>query len=587
MSTSKHIPQHIIDDIIARSDLVEIIGSRITLKKRGQNYLGLCPFHQEKTPSFNVIPQKQFYYCFGCSASGNAIKFLMEYEHRPFLDVLTDLSHALGVELPSQSTQEEDLKKQRDFFILEQARQFYQDQLKHSPQAIDYLKNRGLTGQIAKRFALGFAPPAWDSLSNALQQEGIQTSELIQTGLAVAKKQGAGVYDRFRNRIMFPIRQTRGHVIAFGARTIGDDTPKYLNSPETLLFQKSHELYGLYEVLQCDYHPEFIVIVEGYMDVIALHQYGLTQAVASLGTATNPKHLQRLLRHTQTVIFCFDGDNAGQQAAFKAVIMSLAHMRDGIQIKFMFLNANDDPDSLIRRIGAEGFKQRVQQAEPLSQVFFKLLKQQWPMNTPDTKAQFAKKATEYLNTMPAGVFRELMFEQLAKLLGVYLSDLDSLTQPDYQEARKKTHQETQKTQKEARKPNQRLNPAQSAIALLLQEPKLARHASPLDFELTLSDSQLLKILLQLYDSQPNLSIGEILERLNQEQQDSVTWLATHKFPFDSEGMLAEFSGAMARLNESQRETELDTLINRSKHEQLSPEEKQRLTQLLSQRDVNL
>lgn len=570
-----HIPQHIIDDIIARTDLVELIGSRLSLKKRGQNYLGLCPFHQEKTPSFNVIPQKQFYYCFGCGASGNAIRFLMEYEHRPFLEVISDLSHALGVELPSQNTQEEDLKKQRDFFILEQASQFYQDQLKHSPQAIDYLKNRGLSGQIAKRFGLGYSPPGWDGLSTALQQTGVQTAELIQTGLALEKKQGTGIYDRFRDRIMFPIRQTRGQVIAFGARTLGDKTPKYLNSPETNLFQKSQELYGLYEVLQADYHPEFIVIVEGYMDVIALHQYGLTQAVASLGTATNPKHLQRLLRHTQTVIFCFDGDNAGQQAAFKAVIMSLAQMRDGIQIKFMFLNANDDPDSLIRRIGAEGFKQRLQQAEPLSQVFFKLLKQQWPMNTPDTKAQFAKKATEYLNTMPVGVFRELMFEQLAKLVGVYLSDLDSLAQSAYQESKPK-----------ARKPIQRLNPAESAIALLLQEPKLARHAPPLDFDLNTSERQLLKTLIQLYHSEPNISIGESFERLTQEQQSRFAWLATHKFPFDSEGMLAEFNGAIARLNESRLEKELNDLIDRSKREQLSPLDKQRLTQLLSQRAAN-
>lgn len=570
---AKNIPQAFIDDVIARTDIVELIQARVAIKKKGHNYLGLCPFHQEKSPSFSVNPQKQFYYCFGCGASGNAISFLMNYDHRSFIDAITDLSSTLGLEVPlEQNPQGPD--RQRDYALLEQAAHYYQQELKRSPAAIDYLKRRGLTGQVAKQFALGFAPAGWEHLIQAMTQVGFTFAELEQNGLIVKKEQGGG-YDRFRQRVMFPIRDARGRVIAFGARTLGNDTPKYLNSPETPLFQKNQELYGLYEALQHHHSPGAMLIVEGYMDVIALHQHGITQAVATLGTATNPKHLQRLLRYTNEVVFCFDGDNAGRNAAFKAVIMSLPLMRDGIQLRFMFLNADDDPDTLVRRVGKDGFLQRLQKAEPLSTVFFELLKQQTPLNSPDSKALYAKKATDYLNQMPAGLFKELMLEQLAKTLEVYVRDLETLAAPP-------------KTATSRPKPSPQglLNPAQQAIALLLQEPKLAKQGVEPDAiaQLAVPGASLLSKLLAWYAEYPQLTVGELLGHLDDPaEQQEVAQLAARRYPFASMGIIAEFAGAIERLHAISLENELQQLIEKSKQISLSPIEKLRLTELLSQR----
>src|SRR3990167_1510976 len=569
MTMTKQIPQPFIDDVIARTDIVELIQTRVTIKKKGHHYLGLCPFHNEKTPSFNVNPQKQFYYCFGCGAHGNAISFLMNYDHLPFVEAITELCNPLGLEIPTSDAASTSNHK-NDYELLTKATTFYQQQLKQSPAAIHYLKTRGLTGHIAKHFQVGFAPDEWDSLIRFFQPNADLLTQLEINGLLIKKDSGS-CYDRFRHRIIFPIHDTRGRVIAFGGRTLGDDLPKYINSPETPLFQKSHELYGLYEVLQHHHQPSSIIMVEGYMDVIALHQYGICNTVATLGTATNPKHLQKLFRYTSEVIFCFDGDKAGQQAAWKAVLMSLALMRDGIQLRFMFLPQKDDPDSLIRRVGYEGFQQRLQNAKPLSSVFFELLQTEISLDTPDSKALFAKKAAQHLNQMPKGIFRELMFEQLAKQLQVYVSDLQPL--------------QTTPQPKTTPKRMSLLNTAQQAIALLLQEPKLALQNPSLNRleKINLAQIPLMVQLIQLLQTNPKLSVGELIAHFPDEKdQQEIAYLASRRLPFSVTAILSEFNGAMEQLYQQNLNQEVETLIKKSNPPPLKNEEKKRIPHLLTQ-----
>lgn len=565
----KHIPQHFIDDIVARTDIVDLIQSRISIKKKGQNYLGLCPFHNEKTPSFTVNSQKQFYYCFGCGASGNAISFLMNYDHLPFIDAITELCSPLGFEIPTTDTSNAP-NHTSDYELLNKTTAFYQRQLKQSTEAIQYLKTRGLTGHIAKHFQIGFAPDEWESLIRFLQPNATLLSQLETNGLIIRKETG-GCYDRFRHRIIFPIRDTRGRVIAYGGRTLGKELPKYINSPETPLFQKSHELYGLYEVLQHQHQPSSVMIVEGYMDVIALHQYGICNAVATLGTAINPKHLQKLFRYTSEIIFCFDGDSAGQQAAWKAVLISLPLMRDGIQLRFMFLPEKDDPDSLIRRVGYEGFQQRLQKAKPLSAVFFELLHTETPIDTPDSKALFAKKATQYLHQMPKGIFRELMFEQLAKYLHVYVGDLQLLppTPSRFKFTKKRTGL---------------LNAAQQTIALLLQEPKLALQTPSQDLleKIKLPQIPLLIQLIELLKLHAKISVGEIITHFSEENdQQEIAYLATRKLPLSTMAVLSEFNGVLEQLHQKSLNQELEYLIEQSKSKTLTDQEKKRITELLT------
>ncbi|MEX1056641.1 MAG: DNA primase, partial [Natronospirillum sp.] len=329
------IPQSFIDEVIDRVDIVDVIGHRVKLKRTGKNYSALCPFHNEKTPSFSINPQKQFYYCFGCGAAGNSLKFLLEHDRLEFPEAIEELARLAGMEVPREQNPEADRKRQQQktlYGVLEQASDFYRQQLRQhagGDNAVRYLKDRGLSGQVAQQFAVGYAPPGWDHLMKALgADDRAQLKRLIDSGLVIAKEDGK-TYDRFRDRIMFPIRDSRGRVIAFGGRVLGDDKPKYLNSPETPVFHKGRELYGLYEALQVKRQPERFLVVEGYMDVIALHQYGLPYGLATLGTATSEEHLQKMFKLVGEVIFCFDGDKAGRQAALRALDIALAEATDG------------------------------------------------------------------------------------------------------------------------------------------------------------------------------------------------------------------------------------------------------------------
>lgn len=562
------IPQPFIDDLIAAANIVDIINARVSLRKQGSSFVALCPFHDEKTPSFNVIPEKHFYYCHGCGAHGNAIGFLMQYDRMEFIEAVKYLANDLGFTLPEEGA-EQTPSYSEDFEWLEKVDEYYQDCLKRQPDAIAYLKSRGLDGKTAKYFHVGFAPQGWDGL---IKKFGEKTRDCLSRNGLVVQKDDNRCYDRFRNRVIFPIKNTAGKVIAFGGRALGDEMPKYMNSPETPLFHKSQELYGLYEVLQKSRSPQAIILVEGYMDVIALHQYGIENAVATLGTATNPKHLQKLFRYTNEVIFCFDGDAAGQKAAWRALVTNLAAMRDGIQLRFMFLPDREDPDTLVRRIGKQGFLQRVDQAAPLSQVFFDLLKKEIPLDTPDAKANFANKAMSYLNRMPKGIFRELMLAELAKQINVYVSDVESSS--NMSEQKKGRIKRTASL----------LDPAQKAIALLLQEPKLQREAINIaQWEtIDLPGIPLLLAIVKLLQAKPGISVGEIIAHFEEESmREEVAMLAARRLPFAAEGILAEFNGAIAALEKHHKEQAINHLIEKSKRDALSADERKRLYQLLT------
>jgi len=394
------------------------------LKKTGQNYTGLCPFHKEKSPSFSVSQDKQFYYCFGCQASGSALKFLMEFERLEFLAAIEMLAGNAGMQVPQTSSQgspERNERRKSIYNILEQSAHFYQAQLKqnsHKAQAIDYLKARGVSGEIARDFGLGYAPPGWDNLYKDQAKTNLEHDLLIESGMVVNNKDEDKTYDRFRDRIMFPIRDIRGRVIAFGGRILGEGQPKYLNSPETPVFHKGRELYGLFEARKRTQKLTQLLVVEGYMDVVALAQNNINYAVATLGTATSGEHLERMFRLVSRLVFCFDGDNAGRNAAWKALAVALPLMRDGRSARFLFLPDGEDPDSLVRKEGKDKFEWRLDQAQPLPDFFFNKLQADIDIKSLDGKAHLSNLAMPMINEIPSGVFKQLMIEQLSILTGL-------------------------------------------------------------------------------------------------------------------------------------------------------------------------
>ncbi|MFA5493862.1 MAG: DNA primase, partial [Porticoccaceae bacterium] len=423
------IPQRFIDDLLDKVDIVEVVGARISLRKSGKNYSARCPFHDEKTPSFTVNPDKQFYYCFGCGAGGNAIGFVMDYDRADFPGAVEMLARHAGMEVPRENRERDpaDGRRKQLYALLDEAEKYYRTQLRKHPDArlaTEYLKKRGLSGVIAGQFGIGFAPPGWDNLISQLGDDDQRVQLLLEAGLVIRKEgESNRVYDRFRQRIMFPIRDTRGRTIGFGGRVLGDDKPKYLNSPETPVFHKGSELYGLYEAHTALREIPNLVVVEGYMDVVALAQHGIHNAVATLGTAATVEHLAKLFRYTAEVIFCFDGDSAGRKAARRALETSLAAMTDGRSARFLFLPEGEDPDTLVRKLGAEGFGKLLSAAEPLSEFLFATLEDGVNLATVDGKARLSKLAAPLINRIPEGVYRQLMLKQLAQRTDM---DVDSL-----------------------------------------------------------------------------------------------------------------------------------------------------------------
>ncbi|HET7756728.1 MAG TPA: DNA primase [Steroidobacteraceae bacterium] len=418
------IPQHFIDELIIRADIVEVIGARVPLKKSGREYKACCPFHDEKTPSFWVSPDKQFYHCFGCGKHGTVIGFLMDYDHLAFPEAVEELAARLGLEVPHEGGGEAGAKRADEplYELMARVARWYAAQLAREPRAKEYLANRGLAGATLERFGLGYAPNSWNELLRGFGADDAQRRRLLDTGLIVERERGARggerYYDRFRDRIMFPIRDARGRTIAFGGRIIDAGEPKYLNSPETALFHKGRELYGLYETRRARSSLVRLVVVEGYMDAVRLHQEGIDYAVATLGTATTAEHLRRMFRVVPAVVFAFDGDRAGRAAAWRALQQALPEAREGREIRFLFLPEGHDPDTLIAAEGRAAFERRLEEALPLSEYLVRELSEQSDLAHADGRARFAELARPQFAKVPAGVYRELLLERLAQVVGL-------------------------------------------------------------------------------------------------------------------------------------------------------------------------
>ncbi|GMQ87014.1 MAG: hypothetical protein BMS9Abin08_0212 [Gammaproteobacteria bacterium] len=573
------IPQTFIDDLLNRIDIVEIIDSRLSLKKTGREYQACCPFHNEKTPSFTVSPNKQFYHCFGCGAHGSAIGFLMDYENLEFPEAIEELARSVGVDVPREAGSDfrPDPRKDDHYSLLQRADQFYRAQLREHAQAakaVDYLKQRGLSGEIAATFGLGYAPPGWDSLLRHLGSDTETQKAAVELGLLVQKDDGR-LYDRFRDRIMFPIRDRRGRTIGFGGRVFGDEKPKYLNSPESPVFHKGQELYGLFEARKASQKLERLLVVEGYMDVLALAQFGFSNAVATLGTATTPEHLERLYRTVQEVVFCFDGDAAGRRAAWRALENALPVLRDGREARFLFLPEGEDPDSLVRDIGSDAFRIKTVDSVPLSRFFYESLSQQVDTGSVDGRAHLVELARPLLQKLPDSVFRDLMLDQLSQHSGLNLERLHNRVFGNpVPAAQQKARQRTRGLSR---------SPVRIAVRLLLEQPELSGQVQcPCGFEdLELPGVELLVELLELLRQRPHLSLGGILEHWRgKPEEEHLARLATQPLEVPVEGFAEEFIGATQRLLEQRTRQRTEQLLSRERDKGLTETEKTELKQLL-------
>lgn len=622
------IPQSFIDDLLARVNVLDIVEARVKLKRTGKNYSGLCPFHKEKSPSFTVNNEKQFYYCFGCGAGGNSLGFLIEHDRLSFPEAVEELAKLAGVEMPKTEGPVDHQREQRikDIYsLLEEASEYYQQQLRKHPSkeiAVNYLKNRGLSGQFAARFGIGYAPPGWDNLLKKLARDEATKLRLEQAGMLINKEDSDRYYDRFRERIMFPIRDMRGRVIAFGGRVLGDEKPKYLNSPETDTFHKSRELYGLYEARKYNQNLERLIIVEGYMDVVGLAQYGIGYAVATLGTATTAQHLERLLKMVPEVIFCFDGDEAGRKAAKRALDTTMPVITDGKQARFLFLPEGEDPDSLVRQEGCEAFEQRLNESLPLSDFFFKTLEEGADMSSLDGRARFSNQALPLIDQMQPGILKQMMQEKISELTGLSLEQLVSVNnlqettgihsapEPDYYHGEsdysddgyfdyqpEPNHfQPERKSGKEFVKGGKKVrpappggsavhfNPGSTAISILLHLPALAVQCGNLDILANTEDkTERLLYQLNLY-LQENPGVTPGILAIDWQEHDHLKPLIqqlneiAHQTPIiDANNAQQVLNDCLNRLQERHLDREILQLKSQP---HLSTEDKQRLNTLI-------
>ncbi|WP_305407216.1 DNA primase [Photobacterium leiognathi] len=576
------IPRSFIDDLISRHDIVDVIDARVKLKKQGKNFGACCPFHNEKTPSFSVSQEKQFYHCFGCGVHGNVLDFVMEFDRLDFVDAIEELASQLGLEVPRENdgnTTHRGPKaadKRNYYELMGQVSQFYQSQLrtKEGEIAVDYLKGRGLSGEIVKKFSIGFIPDQWDMVRSRFGRDNESQKALVNTGMLIENDNGRR-YDRFRGRVMFPIHDRRGRVIGFGGRVIGDGTPKYLNSPETDIFHKGRELYGLYEVLQTHREPEKIMVVEGYMDVVALAQFGVDYAVASLGTSTTGDHIQSLFRQTSTVVCCYDGDRAGRDAAWRAMEQALPYLTDGRQLKFMFLPDGEDPDSCIRAEGKDAFELRVNQAMPLSEFLFNSLMLQVDTTSREGKAKLSTLAVPLIDKVPGGTLRLYLRELLGKNLGLPdEAQLQQLISMHGKESKPVGQVQIKRT------------PMREVIALLIQHPNFV---TQLEFDMSAFDNielSGLNLLLSIVDkcrNNPNISTGQLLEHWRGTKNEAmIAKLAAWELPLskDEDNSLDVFLDAMDKIIDQCVEQQIEQLQTKSRTIGLSVDEKQDLQLLL-------
>jgi len=576
------IPKHFIEDLISRVDLVELIGSRVPLKKAGKEYKGCCPFHGEKTPSFTVVPDKNFYHCFGCGEHGNALGFLMKHDNLGFIDAIEDLADRVGVEVPREQTPgQRPPPSDALFATLEKAASFYRTELMNTARGKDYFKSRGLTGETAATFALGYAPDAWDSILKLLGGSEADRARLLQVGLIIERDNRSGHYDRFRDRVMFPIRDARGRTIGFGGRVLDKGEPKYMNSPETELFHKGRELYGLYEARQASRTLPRLLIVEGYMDVVRLHQAGITYAVATLGTATTPEHLARVFRICSEVTFCFDGDRAGRAAAWKALENSLSQVREGRQIRFLFLPEGHDPDTLVGEEGREAFEARIKQAMPLSEYFINHLSSQVDTQSIDGRARLGELARPLLERIPAGIFRELLAEEVAKTVGLKRDRLASMLG---ESAEKPAPPEPARRPMKPQIQTGRRNLVRQAIHLLVHYPEIADKVvlNPVLSTLERPGIPLLIELIEELAQRPCANTGALLERWRDRPDvEHLAKLAAQECLVDAAGAATDVAGAVQQLAAEAMEARQKLLLTRAS--QLTEAEKAELQGLLARK----
>jgi DNA primase len=561
------IPQSFIDELIARADIVETVGNRVPLKKAGREFSACCPFHSEKTPSFTVSPQKQFYHCFGCGAHGTALSFLMEYDHLDFVEAVKQLAEQFGLDVPTEAGRE----AKRDPGIADlvgRVAGYYREQLKAHQPAVDYLKRRGIDGRIAAEFGLGYAPGGWDRLARRFGRDAATQRQLVAAGLVIEKDNGGG-YDRFRDRVIFPIRDRRGRTIGFGGRVLGSGEPKYLNSPETELFHKGRELYGLFEARQALRDIPRLMVVEGYMDVIALAQNDIHYAVATLGTATTPEHLKRLFRIAREVVFCFDGDRAGRAAAWRALETVLPEIREGRQIRFLFLPEGEDPDTLVRAEGAAAFETRVQSADALSKFLLERLAADADLASVDGRARLAAAARPLIERIPDAVYRQLLTDELAKITRLSGEKLSMLMASGERGRRDKPRARAARSAK---------TPMQHVIALLLHQPSLVECAGD-SADLTrikLPGMGLFVELLEFIRTRPHITTGGILEHWRPRPEGRhLEKLAAEPVLTPEEGIRQEFLGRLAQFRARLQDERFEALRARPLRE-LSAEEKAEL-----------
>ncbi|MCL4121230.1 UNVERIFIED_CONTAM: hypothetical protein GTU68_036760 [Idotea baltica] len=589
------IPQDFIDNVISRSNIVDVINDRVHLKKTGKNYTACCPFHKEKTPSFSVNIDKQFYYCFGCGAGGNVLSFIMDHDRIDFPSAIESLAAPLGLEIPHVNKPNSSSLHRTNYTplydTLNAATQFYCQSLKLHPQrsiATNYLKSRGLSGEIARDFKLGFAAPGWNNLQTQLNNDSLQKQHMLTTGLLVEHIDTKKTYDRFRDRVMFPIRDSRGRVIAFGGRVLDDSKPKYLNSPESPIFHKSQELYGLYEARQFNRNIQEIIVVEGYMDVIALAQQGIRNAVATLGTATSSEHIKKIFRIAPNILFCFDGDAAGQKAARKALEETLPHLKDDQKVRFLILPSGEDPDSLVRREGADTFQSRIQkEAHPLTEYFFQQISIEANLDSLEGKAHFASLATPLIETIAGANLKTLMLTHLNKITGLSFKDKSKATHQHNVSIPIKRSYSTEKNKQQHK--TQIDSPIIMALRALLLYPALAQKIESID--IFSSDEniyvQLMLSLISTLQKKPTLNTLQLIARWHGTKQGKLLQqLAEKEWLISQENLEQHFFDTIFFLRKHYHQKKLDLLLIKSNKNQLTDEEKQQLRTLLGKRNLH-
>ena len=588
------IPQHFIDELIARTDIIEVIGSRVQLRRAGREYKACCPFHDEKTPSFTVSPDKQFYHCFGCGAHGTALGFLMEYDHTSFVEAVEDLAARAGLEVPREGGSAAPAQPHDELYVaLERAGLFFRQSLSGESRAREYLAKRGLSAEMIQRFGIGYAPARWDALLDRYGTTEDERQVLLRAGLVIERQpdaeraHAAGLYDRFRDRVMFPIRDTRGRTIGFGGRVLDQGEPKYLNSPETELFHKGRELYGLFEARQATRSLQRLLVVEGYMDVASLHQAGVSYAVATLGTATTPEHLQRIFRLVGEVVFCFDGDRAGRAAAWRALENAVGELKQGRQVRFLFLPEGQDPDSLVREEGAAAFEARLADALPLSEYLIRELSTRSDVGSVDGRAKLVELARPLVRRIPSDVYRELLLAQLAEAVRMPAARLATLLETDASPPGPSFRSEAvppRGARVVAPPLVGRGNLVRQAISLLVHYPGAAaglRVGEVLE-RVDRPGIPLLVELLEQLREDPVTSTAALLERWRERPEHThLSRLAAGEcLVLDEAAAAAEIRSALDRLAAGHGLARLQALEDKARSEPLTAEEKAELQALL-------